>query len=68
MEEYLKILKVEYLSNHLLDHTQILNLSLYDQTIFRQRPPMEGDLRWKMTSKYQKWNISATTYWIIPKF
>ena len=34
MEQYLKILKVEYLSNYLLDHTQILNLSLDDQTIF----------------------------------
>ena len=32
MEDDLKILKVEYL-NHLLDPTQILNLSLYDQTI-----------------------------------
>ena len=27
-EEDLKILKVEYLSNHLLDYTQILNLRL----------------------------------------
>ena len=34
MEDGLKILKVEYISNHLLDHTQILNLSLDDQTIF----------------------------------
>ena len=34
MEENLKILKVEYLSNHLLDHTQILNLGLAEQTIF----------------------------------
>jgi hypothetical protein len=40
MEGDLKMLKVEYLSNHLLDHTQILNLSLYDQTIFG----MEDDL------------------------
>ena len=31
MEDDLKILKVEYLSNHLLDPTQILNLRLYDQ-------------------------------------
>ena len=30
----LKILKVEYLSNYLLDQTQILNLSLDDKTIF----------------------------------
>ena len=34
MEDSIKILKVEYLSNHLLDHTQILYLMLYDQTIF----------------------------------
>ena len=33
MEDALKISKVEYLSNHLLDPTQILNLSLDDQTI-----------------------------------
>jgi hypothetical protein len=35
-EDDLKILKVEYLSNLLLDHTQILTFSLYDQTIFCQ--------------------------------
>ena len=34
MEVDLKILKVKYLSNHLLDHTQILNLILDYQTIF----------------------------------
>jgi hypothetical protein len=33
IEDNIKILKVEFLSNHLLDHTQILNLSLNDQTI-----------------------------------
>ena len=31
MEDDLKILKVEYLSNHLSDFLQILNLSLGDQ-------------------------------------
>ena len=36
MEDDLKIFKVEYLSNHLLDHTQILSLSLNDQIIFLQ--------------------------------
>ena len=36
MEEDLKVLKVEYLSNRLLDHTQILNVSLDDQTIFSE--------------------------------
>ena len=30
MEDDLKILKVEYLSNRFLDHTQILNKSLYE--------------------------------------
>ena len=34
MEEELKILEVEYLHNHSLDQTQILNLGLDDQTIF----------------------------------
>jgi hypothetical protein len=34
MEVNLKILKVEYLSNHLLDYTEILNLRLDDQIIF----------------------------------
>ena len=33
MEEDFKVLKVEYLSNHLWDPTQILNFSLDDQTI-----------------------------------
>jgi hypothetical protein len=42
-------IKEEYLSNHLLDHSQILNLSLYDQTIFRKsflkrQPTMEDNL------------------------
>ena len=49
MEDNLKILKVEYLSNRLLDHTQILNLSLYDQPKFWnskwRRPPMEDNLK-----------------------
>ena len=50
MEDDLKILKVEYLSNYLLDHTQIWNLSLYDQTIFCKSlkwrwHPLEDDLK-----------------------
>ena len=50
MEDNLKILKVEYLSKRLLDHTQILNLCLYDQTILCKsfkwrRPPMEDDFK-----------------------
>ena len=48
MEDDLKILKWEYLSNHLLEHNQILNLSLDDQTIFYKSfkwrwPPMEDN-------------------------
>ena len=34
MEDDLKILTVEFLSNQLLNHTQILNLSLDVQTVF----------------------------------
>ena len=34
MEDDLKILKVEYLINGLLDHTQSSNLSLNDQIMF----------------------------------
>ena len=50
MEDYLKLSKVEYLSNPLLDYTQIWNLSLYDQTIFCKSiiwrwPPIEEDLK-----------------------
>ena len=57
MEDALKILKVEYIRNHLLDYTQSLNLSFDEQTIlyrsFKWRqPPMEDDLKIS--------NISAT--------
>ena len=50
MEDNLKTLNVQYLSKYLLDHTQILNLSLYDQTILckplkLRKPPVEDDLK-----------------------
>ena len=50
MEDELKILKVEYLCNHLLDPTQISNLSLFKQTMLYKfptcrRPPREVDLK-----------------------
>ena len=50
MEEDLKILKVEYISNHWSDLTQIWNLSLGDQNKLyqyfkRRRPEMEEDLK-----------------------
>ena len=49
-EDNLKILDVEFLTNHLLDHTQILNLSLDDQSIFLKsskwrQTPMEDNLK-----------------------
>ena len=44
MEDNLKILKVEYLSNHLFDPTQILNLSLDGQPVLK--------FFWKTNSKY----------------
>ena len=50
MEDDLQILKVEYLINHLLDNTQILNLSLNDQAIFHKsfkwkQTPIEDDIK-----------------------
>jgi hypothetical protein len=49
MENDLKVLKVEYLSNHLMDHTQMFNLSLDGQTIFTN-PSNEDALQWERTS------------------
>jgi hypothetical protein len=61
MEDDLKILKVEYLSNHWSDFPQILNLSSGYQTKIKI-------LKTKTTSKYQNLNISATTDQIFLKF
>ena len=58
MEDELKIIKVEYLSKHLLEHNQIFNIILDDKTIY-YKTLNEDDHRWKMTSKYLKQNISA---------
>ena len=44
MEDNLTILKVEFLSNRLLNHTQILNLNFCQSFKWRQ-PPMEDDLQ-----------------------
>ena len=51
MEDDLKILKVEYLSNHYLFLPEILNLSLGDQTKIKNAWN-EDDLQEKTTSKY----------------
>ena len=59
IEEDLKILKVEYLSNHWTDLPQIFNLSLGDQSHNKRL------LEMKMTSNG---NISATTDQIVLKF
>jgi hypothetical protein len=50
-------IKVEYLSNHLLDTIQILSLSLDDQILLYKffqwrRPPVKDNLQLKTTSKY----------------
>ena len=48
MEEDLKMLKVEYLSNHWSDFPQIQKLSLGDQTKIKNAEN-EDDLQWKTT-------------------
>ena len=51
MEDDLKILKVDYLSNNRSYLPQILSLSLGDLTKI-QDSLNKDDLGWKMTSKY----------------
>ena len=51
MEDDLKILKAEYLSNDLMDLTQVLNFSLDYQIIFYNSLKWRLE-EWKMTSKY----------------
>ena len=53
----LKISNVEYLSNHWLDLSQNLDFSLGDQTESKnslkwRRIQMEDDFQWKITKKY----------------
>ena len=59
MEDDLQVWKVEYLSNHWSDLTQILNLGLQDLTkgykgVKWRWTPVEDNLKWMMTSKYEK--------------
>ena len=56
-EDDLKILKVEYLSNRLLEHTQILKLSLYDQTPCCQILQMKTTSNGRQPYNIKKWNI-----------
>ena len=51
MEDNLKILKLEYLSNHLSDFPQILSLSLGNQTKLKNTQN-EDNFQWKTISKY----------------
>jgi hypothetical protein len=65
--------KVKYLSNPWSDLPQISNLSSRDQTkiMFGLKFEMKTTSdrpRWKTTSKYKKWFISATTHRIFLKF
>ena len=52
MEDDLKILKVEYLSNHSSDPPQILNLRSGDQTKIKNAWN-EDNLQWKTTSNIE---------------
>ena len=65
MEDDLKILKVEYLSNLLLDHTQIHTQAEKNHILQIIKTKMTSDGIWPQTIK---WNIPATSYWIILKF
>ena len=56
MEEGLKILKLEYLSNHLLDHNQILDLSLDDQTISYKSS------KWRQSPMEDEFIVKRFTY------
>ena len=67
MEYNLKILKVEYLSSHWPDLSEILNLGSGDQTKIKNAWK-EDDHQWKKTPKYWKLNISASTGRILLEF
>ena len=56
MEDELKIFKVEYLRNSLLDLPQILNLSSVDRTKINNAWN-EDNLFWNITSTFNKWNM-----------
>jgi hypothetical protein len=65
MEDDLKISKVEYLSNHWLDRTQILNLNLGDQTklykYFKgRRSPLEEDSFFQNKNNFTKPQVKMT--------
>jgi hypothetical protein len=60
MEDDLKILKVGHLSNHLLDPTKILNLSLD----YKQNYLQILEMKWKPI-KISKGEISTTTVRIV---
>ena len=67
MEDDLKISKLEFLSNHHLNQTQILNFSLDDQIIFFKslkliRPPMEDDLN-LLKVEYLNNHLNEDLYW-----
>ena len=64
-EDDLKISKVEYLSNHWIDRTQILNLNLGDQTklnkYFKWRqPPLEEDSFYQTKHNFTKLHVKMT--------
>ena len=56
IEDDLRIVKVEYLSNHLMDHTQILNLSFMTKPYFVNPLNEEDDLKISKV-KYLKFKL-----------
>jgi hypothetical protein len=63
-EDDLILWQEEYLSNHCSDLKKSMgSIRVYKGNKWRQ-PLMEDDLQWKMTSNYEKKNISAATGWI----
>ena len=68
-EDDLNILKVEYLSNHLLDYTQIFYLTLDEQNIiYKSKPQWKTASNGRRPQNSKKWNVSANTYWTILLF
>ena len=56
LEDNLKIIKVEYLSNHLLNYAESLTLILDDQTIFYK------SLKWRQPLMEDKLKILKEEY------
>ena len=65
MEDDLKILKVEYLSNHSSDPPQILNLSSVDQTKILEMKTISNGVDLKILKVEYLSNHSSDSPWIL---